>query len=129
MNSKKIIKYILLSLFTLILIFIIWNAVSIYNYSKVDEKQNADVVIVLGAAATGEGVSPVFRERINHGIWLYDNGYVPKIIMTGGYGKGNKKSDADIAKQYAVSQGIPGEDILIEEASTITDDNLKNNYG
>ena len=57
---------------------------------------------------------------------LYENGYVDCLIMTGGVGNGNETSDAYVAKQYAISKGIPEEAIFIEEKSTITEENLKN---
>lgn len=63
---------------------------------------------------------------INHGIWLYKNNYVKKLIFTGGIGEKSKYSDAFIAKQYAIKCGIPAKDIFIEEKSTITQENLKN---
>lgn len=44
----------------------------------------ADAAVVLGAAAWGNKPSPVFRERIAHGIDLYRNGTVGKLIFTGG---------------------------------------------
>ncbi|MDE6749425.1 MAG: YdcF family protein [Lachnospiraceae bacterium] len=115
-----------LGLLLLLVFYIAGNAASICIYSTKDETQNADTAIILGAAATDEGVSPVFRERINHGIWLYQNGYVQKLIITGGYGDGNLYSDSYIGKQYAIEQGIPEEAILLEEASTITEENLEN---
>jgi len=46
--------------------------------------------------------------------------------MTGGFGKGNDISDAHAAKQYAISKNIPEEDILTEDSSTITQENLEN---
>ncbi|MDE7284979.1 MAG: YdcF family protein [Lachnospiraceae bacterium] len=115
-----------LGLLLLLIFYIAGNATSICIYSTKDETQNADTAIILGAAATDEGVSPVFRERINHGIWLYQNGYVQKLIITGGYGDGNLYSDSYIGKQYAIGQGIPEDAILLEEASTITEENLEN---
>lgn len=124
---KKIKKrYYALVVLLAIFIYVTCNAISIWNYANVDETRTADVAIVLGASAYDEGVSPVFRERINHGIWLYQNGYVQKIIITGGYGEGNQYSDAYIGYLYATEQGIPGEDILLEEQSTITEENLDN---
>ncbi|MGN0132125.1 MAG: YdcF family protein [Lachnospiraceae bacterium] len=99
---------------------------SIWKYGKVDEKRTADVAIVLGAGTGNDEVTPVFRERLNHGIWLYENGYVDKIILTGGYGKGNVHSDAYVARMYVVANGIPESDILLEEESTITQENIKN---
>lgn len=115
-----------LGLLLLLIFYVAGNAASICIYSTKDETQNADTAIILGAAATDEGVSPVFRERINHGIWLYQNGYVKKLIITGGYGDGNLYSDSYIGKQYAIGQGIPEDAILLEEASTITEENLEN---
>jgi len=100
-------------------------AVSIWNYGEVDEKAPADVVIVLGAAISDGEVSPVYRERINHAITLYEEGTVDFIILTGGFGEGSYKSDSQIAKEYALSQGVPEEKILIEEKSTITEENLE----
>ena len=119
-------RYFVIIILLLIIVYILCNAISIWNYAEVDETQEADVAVVLGATATDEQVSPVFRERINHGIWLYQNGYVKKMIITGGYGEGNTYSDAYIGSVYAKEQGVPEEDILIEEKSTITQENLEN---
>lgn len=109
-----------------ILLYVIGNLLSICLYSCKDEKQEADVAIVLGAATYSDEVSPVYRERLNQGIRLYNDGYVDTLIVTGGYGAGNGHSDAYTAKQYVVSQGIPEEAILMEETSSITQENLEN---
>ena len=49
-----------------------------------DDARPADAIIVLGAAAYDAKPSPVFEERIRHGIDLYKRGLAPKIIFTGG---------------------------------------------
>ena len=105
---------------------VLWGtvALSIVNYGKIDEKAPSDVAIVLGAGTWKGEVSPVYRERINHGIWLYQNGYAGYLLLTGGVGEGNTVSDAAAAKAYALSQGVPETAILIEEKSTITEENL-----
>lgn len=109
----------------LLIVFAIGIAISIWNYGKVDEKAPADVAIVLGAAISDGEVSPVYRERINHAITLYEEGTVDFIILTGGFGEGSYKSDSQVAKEYALSQDVPEERILIEEKSTITEENLE----
>lgn len=111
-------------IFVLLIVYIFTGAV-IYNYGKTDEKQSADVIIVLGAAASDDGVSPVYRERINHAIWLYENNYADYIITTGGIADGNIKSDAEIAKEYIVTCGIPASKVFTENKSSITEENLK----
>ena len=100
--------------------------IQIVEYSKVDDKQNADCIIVLGAGTAEGQVSAVFRERLNHGITLLNQGYGKKIILTGGIGKGNAVSDSRVARDYLVSCGVATEDIYIEEKSTITEENLIN---
>lgn len=127
MNNKKckiLVASVVVMLF-LSIVFMSTIAVSIWNYGKSDEKSPSDVAIVLGAAILDGEVSPVYRERINHGIYLYENGYVDYIILTGGFGEGSYKSDSQVAKEYALSQGVPEERILIEEKSTITEENLE----
>lgn len=124
-KKKQIMIGILLLAALLLIVYLIATAVSIVNYGKEDEKQISDVAIVLGAGATDAGVSPVYRERINHGIWLYENGYVDYLILTGGVGEGNTHSDAYVAKQYALSMAVPENAILIEETSVITEQNLE----
>jgi uncharacterized SAM-binding protein YcdF (DUF218 family) len=122
----KKVRTICLIFIVLAIIYIIVNAISICRYSKIDEKCKADVAIVLGAATYDGKVSPVYKERINHAIDLYVDGYVKKIIMTGAKAKDNSVSDANAAKQYAINKGVLAEDILIEEKSTITQENLSN---
>lgn len=126
MKSKKC--KILLALGAVIFLSVVIAlsiAVNIWNYGKVDEKAPSDVAIVLGASVWEDGVSPVYRERINHAITLYKDGFVDYIILTGGFGEGSYKSDSQVAKEYALSQGVPEERILIEEKSTITEENLE----
>lgn len=123
---KKKIKWLLFSIGIVLILYILATTISIWNYGKIDEKKSADVAIVLGAATVNGAVTPVFQERINHGIWLYQNRFVKTLIFTGGIGEGNEKSDAWAAKQYAIEQGIPESVILLEEKSTITQENIEN---
>lgn len=123
---RKKFTVILLSLIVLIILAVLaFTAVSIYNYGNNDYKQKADVAVVLGASATEDGVSQVYRERINHAIWLYENGYVEYILTTGGVSEGNMRSDAEIAKEYIVEYGIPEGDVFTEDKSAITEENLR----
>lgn len=125
LRKNKVAILISLLVVSLIILSAIITAVSIAHYGKLNEKAHCDVAIILGAATSGEKVSPVYRERINHGIWLFENGYVDYLILTGGVGKGNEKSDAYVAKQYAIEKGVPEQVILIEEKSKITEENLE----
>ena len=124
--KKKRLIHAFQSIIFFLVTYIIITTLSICQFAEVDDKRQADVAIVLGAGASDGGVSPVFAERINHAVFLYESGYVDKILITGGYGKGNKYSDAYIGKTYAVSCGVSDADIILEEQSTITQENIEN---
>lgn len=115
-------------IFISIVIFIGYSAFSIWTFKEKVELVKTDAAIVLGAAAWNDKPSPVFRERINYSIWLYENNYVDKIIFTGGKGKDDKYAESEVARDYAIKNNVNPEDILIETKSKITEDNLKYAY-
>lgn len=111
----------------LIMVILLWAAmvgISIWSYGGDDRAAHADCIIVLGAAVQGDAPSPVFEERIRHGIALYQEGYAPVLIFTGGVGAGQTHSEGSIARTMAVRHGVPATDILIEEKSRTTQQNL-----
>lgn len=122
---KRNICKVVISFVLLILVYIIYNIISICTYSTIDERRKADVIIVLGAAVYESDVSPVYRERLNHSIQLYQMKFADKIIVTGGVSNGAEKSDASVAKEYLIQKGISKENILTEDNSTITQKNLE----
>ena len=124
-RSKKTVLYISLAVVLFVIFCLLFTAFRIINYGKEDHKTRCDVAIILGAGTYNGEVSPVYRERIHHGIWLYQNSYVDHIILTGGFGESSSISDAEAAKQYTLSKGIPEHAIFIEEKSTITEENLQ----
>jgi len=90
-----------------------------------DQAQPADAIVVLGAAAYDAQPSPVFRERIEHGLALYRAGHASRLIFTGGYGgRGARFAESQVARRYAMAHGIPEEAIWIESRSQNTCQNL-----
>ena len=122
--KKRILKYTALFLISAVC-YALFCAAAIVRYAEIDQRRPADCIIVLGAGTDGRTPNPVFRERLNHAVTLYWEGYADTIILTGGYSLGNDRSDAAIAGQYLQSLGIPEDAILLEERSTITQENLK----
>lgn len=124
-DTKKRAAGILLAAAIVIIAYIGMNVYEICDYSTIDEKCRADAAIILGAAVYGDEPSPVYRERLNHGITIYEEGYVDRLIVTGGCADGGTKSEAAVAKEYLMKEGIPEEAVLTEEKSAITQENLE----
>ena len=120
---RKIAKIFLLITFILVLVFGVL-ASRIYSFGNTRSDESAGAAIVLGAAVWSSGVSPVFRERINHGIELYQKGKVRKLIFTGGQGNPGEPTESSAARDYALQSGVPLQDILIEQKSHTTYENI-----
>jgi uncharacterized SAM-binding protein YcdF (DUF218 family) len=120
---KRISKALLLTFFIL-LVTVGLLASRIYSYGNVGSDGPADAAIVLGAAVWGTQVSPVFKERINHGIDLYQNRKVRKLIFTGGQGNSTEPTESAAARRYALQRGVPASDILIDQKSHTTYENI-----
>jgi uncharacterized SAM-binding protein YcdF (DUF218 family) len=103
-----------------------YAATSVFLFSLKDETRPADAAIVLGAAVVRDQPSPVFRERLNHAIQLYQTGQVETLIFTGGVGNRDELAEAEVGRNYAVAQGVNPADILLETSSTSTYENLRN---
>ena len=97
---------------------------SIYFYGLRESSRSADAAIVLGAAVWGNEPSPVFRERINHAINLYQQQQIDYIIFTGAQGEVSELAESIVAKKYAIDLGVPANKILIETQSRTTFQNL-----
>lgn len=112
-------------LFVLVVVWLLGVTGWIMWIGERDQAAEADAIIVLGAAAYDAKPSPVFQERIRHGLDLYEAGYAPLLIFTGGYGgSGARFSESQVARRYALKQGVPAKAILIETQSRNTVQNL-----
>ncbi|MGG4143697.1 YdcF family protein [Paenibacillus algorifonticola] len=122
--SKKI-KPLLLCVLAVVATVLCWFSYEIWSFSIKDEARPADAILVLGTAVWGDQPSPVLRERLNHAIKLYEQGYAKYIIFTGGRGSSNELAESEVSRSYAIEKGVQPEHILIEEQSLITEENFE----
>ncbi|HFI0794985.1 TPA: YdcF family protein [Streptococcus suis] len=87
-----------------------------------------DYVVVLGAGLIGDKVTPLLASRIEKGIAIYQKHPGSKLIMSGGQGPDELIAEGQAMANYALEKGVPAEDILIENQSTNTEENLKFSY-
>lgn len=119
------IYYSFSSLIIVSAIAIVLQFVQVLNYAEQSYSGQAEVAITLGAAVWTERPSPVFKERINHAVQLYLTKRVKYLIFTGGLAQGDKLTEAESARRYALSHGVADEHIFIESLSKNTFENIK----
>ena len=98
----------------------------IYQFNK--PKLNQDFVIVLGCGLNKDKVTPLLASRINKGIEFYKKQAQvitpPKMIFSGGQGNDEEISEALAMCRYAISNGVPEEDCIMEDKSVNTLQNM-----
>lgn len=119
---STIIFYYLFDVFNFLMISFL------YQFNR--PKLNQDFIIVLGSGLIGgERVPPLLASRINKAIEFYNKQRLvttpPKIIFSGGQGPDEKISEALAMQRYAVENGIPVEDTILEDKSVNTLQNMK----
>ncbi|MGH7699962.1 MAG: YdcF family protein [Gemmatimonadales bacterium] len=85
-----------------------------------DQVASADAIAVLGAAQYNGRPSPVFRARLDHAAALYARGYAPVVLVTGGVGRGDTLSEAEVGERYLRARNLPAEAVTALPPATST---------
>ena len=95
-----------------IFVFIICS--SIVHSADLQELNQADAIVVFGAAEYAGRPSPVFRARLDHAFDIYQKGVAPMVIITGGAGQDPSFSEGGVGHDYLMRRGIPEANLIAE---------------
>lgn len=104
-------------------IFLIVEGIIIYH-SHSSTQQASDYIIVLGAKVNGTTPSKSLRYRLDATITYLEISPNATIIVSGGQGAGEEDSEANVMKQYLINHGVNENQIITEDKSTNTVENL-----
>jgi uncharacterized SAM-binding protein YcdF (DUF218 family) len=85
-----------------------WRVV---DAAGVDDRQQTDAIVVLGAAQFNGEPSPVLASRLDHAQVLYNQAVAPRIITVGGKQPGDRFTEAGAGFSYLTDRGVPAADI------------------
>lgn len=116
---------IALALLVIWLVLVLVLGIVIHVYGLVDRAEPADVIIVLGAGLRPDGrPGPALTRRSTHAADLWQQGYAPRIICSGGTpGQVTIRSEADACAEILREQGVPAAAIILEARSRSTEEN------
>ncbi|MDI3340542.1 MAG: YdcF family protein [Sphaerobacter sp.] len=100
-------------------------ALAIYHQSRQDETAEADAIVVLGTAQFDGQPSATFRARLEHARSLYEAGYAPLIVLTGGAADGDWISEAEAGRNFLIEQGVPSGALLAVPAGRSSSESLR----
>ncbi|GAB2755912.1 YdcF family protein [Amycolatopsis magusensis] len=96
-------------------------------YGRIVRRRGITAILVLGAGLHGTQVPPLLASRLDRARRLYrrQSGQPPLIVVSGGQGPGEDKTEAAAMREYLVRHGIPADRVLLEEQATTTEENLR----
>ncbi len=80
----------------------------------------------MGAAVEDGEPLPVFRARLNHAVALHRAGFARYLVVTGGRSEEDRLTEAEVARTFAIRNGVPGPAILAETGGSDTLSSLRN---
>lgn len=98
--------------------------VQVWQASGRDGARAAGAIVILGAAQYDGVPSPALRNRLEHGLALYQDGLAPTIVVTGGRQKGDRFTEADSGYNYLRDHGVADEAIRKEVKGRTTYESL-----
>lgn len=97
----------------------------VYRVSRLDQRELADAIVVLGAAQYNGRPSPVLKARLDHAIELYRAGLAPMVVVTGGIGTGDRVSEATVSHRYLRGQQVPDSAIIVRPDGRTTEESMQ----
>lgn len=104
--------------------FIVIEALVITQLGSKDTEERADYVIILGSGINGTEVSLTLKQRLDASLDYIRSHPETPVIVSGGQGPGESIPEALAMKNYLVDQGIAPAQVIMEDRSTSTQENL-----
>ncbi len=128
LNVRLMRTTLLWGLFTSVLLFALSGSYVLMHIGG-SEFPSGDCAIVFGAGVRRNGSpSPAVERRVRAAADLYRDGRVQRVLLSGGKGDIDRPSEASVMRRVALTQGIAPEDLVLEEQSTSTLENLMFSY-
>lgn len=92
-----------------------------YCFGSTDYRRPADMIVVFGAGVHPSGrLSSILEERVRTGCALYHQQLAPRILFSGGPGKG-QIHETSAMRRRALELGVPAEVILLDPTGMDTE--------
>jgi SanA protein len=118
---KHLFLFVVLSLglplgFVILTNVVFYVGTKAHIYNDIAEVPNAETALIPGASVSSDGVlSPIFIDRVNTAIRLYEAGKVSKILVSGDNST-DSNNEVNPVRLYLISKGIPDKNIFLDHA-------------
>ncbi len=118
MSKQHQVRMVLLLGVVLVLPALLWAAYVALRVATVGERNDqrpADAIVVLGTTEYSGWPSRPFSARLDHALYLYEEGLAPLVIVAGGDPEGDSYTEAAAGVRYLEHQDLPPDALLTVE--------------
>lgn len=122
---RNIFSTFLMLLLLLILTLIYIDNVGYASGRWILNKSNKNISVVFGAAVwSGNVPSPTLSSRVDKALELLEQGFVGKLVLTGGNAPG-ELPESEVAYEYARVKGVDTSKVIFENLTSSTADQIR----
>jgi uncharacterized SAM-binding protein YcdF (DUF218 family) len=126
-RPRRVVRRIAQIAAVLVVVAVAYYAVSFWQVRSTgrrDQARSVDAIVVMGAAQYDGRPSPQLAARLDQAIELWNDGFAPIVVVTGGNQEGDRFTEASASADYLIERGVPASAIVQEDAGSNTFDSL-----
>ena len=100
------------------------NLTQVWWVGRSDQARAVDAIVVLGVAQYDGRPSPQLQARLDHVLTLWQEGFSPLVITTGGNQPGDRFTEAEASANYLIDAVVPAESVVQENTGSTTRESL-----
>jgi uncharacterized SAM-binding protein YcdF (DUF218 family) len=111
-SPGRVVATVVVALLVLVGIYYVVTLAQVLHTGGSHGADDADAIIVMGAAQYDGRPSPQLAARLDHVVTLWDEGVAPLVVVTGGNIPGDRFTEAEASARYLVERGVPASAIV-----------------
>ncbi|QLG41882.1 YdcF family protein [Paenibacillus sp. E222] len=119
-----LLKRILLTGFGIVAVSFVIIEALVFTQLNANDPEEADYVIILGSGIKGTELTLTLKQRLDASLDYIRSHPQTPVIVSGGQGPGESIPEALAMKNYLVDQGISPAQVIMEDRSTSTQENM-----
>ncbi len=105
-------------------VYVLAIGFQVVSASRLDQREQVDAIVVLGAAQYDGTPSPALAHRLDRALELYQDGLAPTIVLTGAKQSGDRFTEAYAGFRYLIERGVPESALTIVDQGSSTYESL-----
>jgi uncharacterized SAM-binding protein YcdF (DUF218 family) len=109
---RRWIKRCVLGAVLIVMLIVGGTGFRVWQVARLDDRDPADIVVVLGAAQYSGKPSAILEARLDHAKTLFEEGVAKYVVTSGGRRTGDRFTEAEAGVRWLTSHGVPKDRVI-----------------